>query len=130
LGKSTGLVHGHAWPSPELVKAKLLISAHNHPAVEFHDELGARTIEPAWLRCKLDPSKLPEKLRRAAGNSAPNLLVMPAFSELVTGAAVNRAVPKELIGPIFKSGAARIEDADVYLIDGTCLGAVRDLGKR
>ena len=127
LGKSIGLIHGHAWPSLELMKAKLLVSAHNHPAVKFRDELGARTIEPVWLKCKLDPSKLPKKLRGVAGNSVPKLLVMPAFSELVGGAAVNRAVPKELIGPIFKSGAARIEDAEVYLLDGTCLGRVRDL---
>ena len=130
LGKSVGLVHGHAWPSPELMKAKLLVSAHNHPAVEFRDELGARTIEPAWLRCKLNPSKLPKKLREAVEKSVPELLVMPAFSELIGGAAVNRAMPKELIGPIFKSEAAHIEDAEVYLLDGTCLGTVRDLDKR
>lgn len=127
LGKSIGLIHGHAWPSLELMKAKLLVFAHNHPAVKFRDELGARTIEPAWLKCKLDPSKLPKKLRVAAKNSAPELLVMPAFGELVGGAAVNRALPKELIGPIFKSGAARIEDAEVYLLDGTCLGLVKNL---
>jgi len=127
LGKSIGLVHGHAWPSPGLMKAKLLVSAHNHPAVEFRDELGARIVEPAWLRCKLNPSKLPKKLRVAAGDNVPELLVMPAFGELVGGAAVNQAVPKELIGPIFKSGAARIEDAEVYLLDGTCLGLVKNL---
>jgi len=129
LSKSIGLVHGHAWPSPELMKAKLLVSAHNHPAAEFRDELGARTIEPAWLRCKLNPLKLPKKLREATGTSAPELLVMPAFSELVGGAAVNRTVPKELIGPIFRSGAAHIEDAEVYLLDGTCLGTVRNLAR-
>ncbi len=127
FGISIGLVHGHAWPSPELMKAKLLVSAHNHPAVKFRDELGARTIEPVWLRCKLDPSKLPKKLQGAAKNSMPKLLVMPAFGELVGGAAVNQAVPKELIGPIFKSGAAIIEDAEVYLLDGTCLGLVKNL---
>jgi len=127
FGRSIGLIHGHAWPSPELMKAKLLVSAHNHPAVKFRDELGARTIEPAWLRCKLDTSKLPKKLRVAAGDSVPELLVMPAFGELVGGATVNQAVPKELIGPIFKSGAARIEDAEVYLLDGTCLGLVKNL---
>ena len=127
LGKSIGLIHGHAWPSLELMKAKLLVSAHNHPAVKFRDELGARTIEPAWLKCKLDISKLPKKLRVAVKNSAPELLVMPAFGELVGGAAVNRALPKELVGPIFKSGAARIEDAEVYLLDGTCVGLVKNL---
>ncbi len=127
FGKSIGLVHGHAWPPPELMRAKLLVSAHSHPAVEFRDGLGARTVEPAWLRCKLNPSKLPKKLRGSAGNSVPKLLVMPAFSELVGGAAVNRAVPEELIGPIFRSGAAHIADAEVYLLDGTCLGEVRNL---
>jgi len=127
LGKNVGLVHGHAWPSPDLMKAKLLVSAHNHPAVEFRDKLGARTIEPAWLRCKLNPAKLPKKLREATGKNAPELLVMPAFSELVGGAAVNRTMPKELIGPIFRSKVAVIDDAEVYLLDGTCLGKVKNL---
>ena len=127
--KRIGLMHGHTWPSPEVLNTKLLIAAHNHPAVEFRDELGARMIEPVWLRAKLDVTKFPKKLREGVKDKLPELLVMPAFSELVGGAAVNRGIPKELIGPMFKAGAVKLERAEAYLLDGTFLGEVRDLRK-
>ncbi|KUO41254.1 MAG: hypothetical protein AVW06_01565 [Hadesarchaea archaeon DG-33-1] len=122
-----GLIHGHTWPRPEVLKVAMLIAAHNHPAAEFRDELGARTIEPIWLRCKLEPKKFPDKLRGAIRDNGPELLVMPAFSELISGAAVNRAIPGELLGPMFKAGAVRLDDAEAYLLDGTFLGTVAAL---
>ena len=127
--KRVGLMHGHTWPSLELLDTELLIAAHNHPAVEFRDELGGRTIEPVWLRGRLDATKFPEKLREGIKGKLPELLVMPAFSELVGGAAVNRGIPKELIGPMFKAGAIKLDEAEVYLLDGTFLGEVRSLKK-
>ncbi len=131
LGKRrrVGLMHGHTWPSPEVLNTKLLITAHNHPAVEFHDELGGRIVEPIWLRAKLDASRFPKKLQKQIDHKLPELLVMPAFSELVGGAAVNRRIPKELIGPMFKAGAVKLDEAEAYLLDGTFLGRVRDLRK-
>ncbi len=131
LGKRRriGLMHGHTWPSPELLNTKLLVAAHNHPAVEFRDEIGGRTIEPIWLRAKLDASKFPKKVKGQIKGELPELLVMPAFNELVGGAAVNRRIPKELIGPMFKAGAVKLEKAEAYLLDGTFLGEVRDLRK-
>jgi len=128
--KRVGLMHGHTWPSPELLNTKLLVTAHNHPAIEFRDELGGRMVEPIWLRAKVDRSKFPKKLRGQIDGELPELLVMPAFSELVGGAAVNRGIPKELIGPIFKAGAVKLDKAEAYLLDGTFLGEVRDLRKR
>ena len=125
--KRVGLIHGHTWPSPEVLNTKLLTAAHNHPAVEFRDELGGRTIEPVWLRAKVDASKFPRKLQEQIESEPPELLVIPAFSELVGGAAVNRGMPKELIGPIFKSGAVKLDEAEAYLLDGTFLGKVFDL---
>jgi hypothetical protein len=127
--KRVGLMHGHTWPSPELLNAKLLVAAHNHPAVEFRDELGGRTVEPVWLRAKLDETKFPKKLREGIKNMLPELLVMPAFSDLVGGAAVNRTIPQELLGPMFKTGAVKLERAEAYLLDGTFLGIIRDLGR-
>lgn len=125
--KRVGLIHGHTWPRPEVLKVDMLIAAHNHPAAEFRDELGARTIEPVWLRCKLEPKKFPDKLRGAIKGNGPELLVMPAFSELISGAAVNRAIPGELLGPMFKAGAVRLDDAEAYLLDGIFLGTVAAL---
>lgn len=122
--KRVGLMHGHTWPSPALLDAELIVAGHNHPAIEFRDKLGGRTVEPIWLRAKLDIEKFPKKLQAHIKGTTPKLLVMPAFGELVGGAAVNREIPEELIGPMFKAGAVRLEEAEAYLLDGTFLGKV------
>jgi hypothetical protein len=126
LGKRRriGLMHGHTWPSPELLDTKLLVVAHIHPAIEFQDKFGARTVVPVWLRARLNAKKFPKKLQAKIKGDLPELLVMPAFGELVGGAAVNREIPKELIGPIFKAGAVKLNEAEAYLLDGTFLGKV------
>jgi putative SbcD/Mre11-related phosphoesterase len=131
IGKRSkvGLMHGHTWPSEKLLRTKLLVVAHNHPAVEFKDKLGARTVEPAWIKCKLEPSRFPDELRAAVKGDWPELLVMPAFSQMVGGAPVNKPIPDELLGPMFRAGAVRLEEAEVYLLDGTFLGTVGALRK-
>ncbi|MFH1821091.1 MAG: metallophosphoesterase [Methanobacteriota archaeon] len=127
--KRVGLMHGHTWPAPDVLGTELIITGHNHPAIEFRDELGGRTIEPIWLRAKLDPKKFPKKLIPFIKKSPPELLVIPAFSELVGGAAVNRGIPRELIGPMFKAGAVRLDEAEAYFLDGTFLGTIGGLRK-
>lgn len=122
-----GLMHGHTWPSAELMGADVILAGHNHPAVEFRDELGGRVVAPVWLRCTIDASELPPSLRKAVKRRTPKLVVLPAFGELVGGAPVNREMPDELIGPLFKSGAARISEAEAYMLDGTFLGRVKDI---
>ncbi len=127
--KRVGLMHGHTWPAPELLDTEMIIAGHNHPAIEFRDELGGRSIEPIWLRAKLNPRRFPKKLAPLLKAKTPELLVVPAFSELVGGAAVNHRIPRELIGPMFKAGAVRLEEAEAYLLDGTFLGKISALRK-
>lgn len=124
--KRIGLMHGHAWPSEGLLNTETIVIAHNHPAVEFRDELGGRLVEPVWLKCKLDSTNFPKDLREKMKRE-PNLLVMPAFGELVGGAPVNRTMPEELLGPMFKAGAVFLDEAEVYMLDGTYLGTVGEL---
>ncbi|MEM3402118.1 MAG: metallophosphoesterase [Candidatus Hadarchaeales archaeon] len=126
IGK-IGLVHGHAWPKPELFQTELLVTGHDHPAVEFRDSIGGRIFEKVWLRGKLNPKKMPKKFREAVGKKPPEFLVVPAFSELVGGTAVNGKLQKPLVGPFFKSGAVDLNRAEIYLLDGTFLGEVRIL---
>jgi hypothetical protein len=120
-------MHGHTWPSPELLDTKLLVAAHIHPAIEFRDKFGVRAIEPVWLRARLNAKKFPKKLQAQIKGDLPELLVMPAFGELVGGTAVNREIPEELIGPMFKAGAVKLDEAETYLVDGTFLGKVNRL---
>jgi len=124
VGGSIGLFHGHAWPSPEVMRCRTLVMGHAHPAVEIRNRYGGRIIEPVWLKVGLDISKLPDELKVGKDQK---LIVMPAFGEMVGGAPVNRKMPEELIGPIFRSGAADVREAEVYLLDGTPLGKVKDL---
>ncbi len=127
--KRIGLMHGHAWPDPKLLKTDTIVTGHNHPAIEFRDELGARMTEPVWMRYKIDSLKLPNKLQREIDGEGPEFLVCPAFSELISGATLNQRPPEEIPGPIFKSGAAKTNEAEIYLLDGTFLGTLGTLKK-
>ncbi|MCD6248668.1 MAG: metallophosphoesterase [Hadesarchaea archaeon] len=128
--KKIGLMHGHTWPKPELLGADLIITGHNHPAIEFRDDLGGRVIEPVWMYYKILPSNLPKRLQSAVKGEPPRFLVVPAFNELISGAAVNRSIPHELLGPIFKSGCADLPRAEIYLLDGTFLGTLENIKKK
>jgi len=127
--RKIGLMHGHTWPSPELIKAETIIAGHNHPAVEFKDRMGGRIIAPVWLNSSIDVDRLPPSLKKLVRKRSPKLIVLPAFGELVGGAPVNREMPEELIGPMFKSGAARVDESEAYMLDGTLLGKVKNITK-
>lgn len=121
-----GLLHGHTWPSGDLWGAEVLVCAHSHPAVEFRDPLGGRVVAPVWLRGELDTSLLPPGRRKGVEGSR-RVIVLPAFGELVGGYAVNGPSSEELLGPLFRCGAVRMEEMEAFLLDGTYLGKVRDL---
>lgn len=121
-----GLLHGHAWPAPELLRGEVLIMGHNHPVIEFKDELGGRVKELAWVRTRLIPENLPEDLKKEIDNGGPEVMIVPAFSKLVGGGAVNREIPEKLLGPLFRSGGVDLEGAEVHLLDGTFLGRLGD----
>lgn len=113
-----GLVHGHTWPSNEVMACETLIMAHNHPTVMFRDGVGRQMTEPCWLRgsFQVDSNdrylKLPERF-----------VLVPAFNRMLGGSPIN-TLDDELLGPIMNSGLLNLDDARIYLLDGI------DLGKR
>jgi len=124
-----GLVHGHAWPDPELFQAETIIMAHSHPTIKFRDELGGRVIEPAWIKTRLKPDNLPKEHQEQVEGKGPKITIIPAFSKLVGGGVINEKIPEELLGPLFKAEAIELEKAKIHLLDGTFLGELRDLRK-
>lgn len=122
-----GLLHGHAWPSEDLLKAEVLVMGHNHPMIEFRDDLGGRAKEPAWIKTRLKLDNLPEDLREQVEGEGPEVMIVPAFSNLVGGGAFNREIPEDLLGPLFNSDAVDLEGAEVHLLDGTFLGELENL---
>ena len=61
------------------------------------------------------------------GKDVPELIIIPSFNELCGGVAFNESLDDDLLGPLFSSGAVDIDNAQVYLLDGTCLGALRHI---
>jgi len=150
LWKRFGLFHGHAWPAPEILGCQTLILGHLHPAVTLRDVLGYRLTRPAWVMAGCNVSKLVEGTLKAAGvhgkvkpqkllfekfgvkPSAKKCVFVPPFNDFLGGRPVNSKRIEEThagegLGPILRSGAVDLEDAEVHLLDGTYLGRVRQL---
>jgi len=128
------LTHGHAWPSPDFLNAKRVLSAHRHPVIEFRDRLGYVWRERVWVRTGLKKAAIKDRFKKdiSPKTSVPELVMMPAFNGMVGGSALNRKKqdfrlkrrPTPL-GPLLK--AAKTAGARVYLLDGTYLGELDKL---
>jgi putative SbcD/Mre11-related phosphoesterase len=113
-----GFIHGHRKPNKEVMQCEQVVIGHTHPTVMITDRLGYRMFEQCWLRSIPLSDKLLEKYPMSR---TLQILIMPAFNPLCGGIAVNR---DPLLGP-FKS-LIDIENAEVYLLDGSSLGKVKD----
>ena len=114
-----GFVHGHRWPKKEIMQCQQVISGHTHPTIMLTDRLGYKTYESCWLRGNFIKNKLKE---RYPDSNNPNVIIMPAFNPLCGGNAANK---DDLVGPVGK--ITDVKNAQVYLLDGTDLGLVKDI---
>jgi putative SbcD/Mre11-related phosphoesterase len=145
-----GLLHGHAWPTPEMLGCETLILGHLHPAITLRDAMGYRITKTAWITAPCEPKKLLVGSLKAEGISVKenplkvlgerfhtNLAVtrcvfVPPFNDFLGGRPVNSARLEdkhadEGLGPLLRSGAVDMDEAEVHLLDGTYLGRVRQL---
>jgi putative SbcD/Mre11-related phosphoesterase len=113
-------VHGHAWPSPEVMGARTLLMGHNHPTLLFPDRLGPRTYERCWVRAPFiaDHPRYQEHPK--------DLVLVPAFNEFSGGTPMNER-GRRYLGPILRSGMVGMERAQVYLLNGTYLGRLEGM---
>jgi putative SbcD/Mre11-related phosphoesterase len=116
-----GFVHGHTWPSPEVMSKKILIMAHNHPAVVFEDNLHTNQTERCWVRCRFRESANQRYLELP-----DEVIIVPALNRNLGGSPINFEEPK-LLGPFFSQDLIDLDEARVYLMDGVYLGKVGDL---
>lgn len=115
-----GFIHGHRWPDLEVMKSSYIVLGHTHPIVMLKDRLGFKTYEQCWLR---GPFKNEILLKKYPGAQISMLsLVLPAFNPLCGGIAVNE---DGIIGPL--SSVMDIDRTEVFLLEGTHLGIVKDL---
>lgn len=115
------LLHGHAWPSPDIMGAPVVVTCHNHPAVLLVDELGHRHKEAAWIRAPFTPAA---RERYPMLPEGAQLIVMPAFNELTGGTAFNAPEGERLLGPLFGNRLVDVDEARVWTVDGVDLGTI------
>lgn len=129
-----GYFHGHTWPSPEILAASHVVTAHNHPTIRFTDAFGYSLVESAWIKTRFNLDILKAHFgnldfENPAQWADPELFIMPAFNELCGGVPFNESTQEELLGPAFSSGGIKLEASEVYLLDGTRLGLLRNIRK-
>jgi len=148
---NVGLFHGHAWPAPELLGCRSLITGHVHPMVAFRDPMGFRITRQVWIKAPCDGERLAKSLLEHLGvkvdsNSSlvlrdqfkvrprvSQVFIMPSFNEFLGGQPINErklgknAKSRAFIGPVLRSGSINLADAEIYLLDGTFLGTVNQL---
>lgn len=115
-----GYVHGHTWPSEEVMGCKTLIMAHEHPAVMFRDGVGKQTTEPCWIRGQFISGggrfeRYPE-----------SFVIIPAFNRMLGGSPMNVNNGK-FLGPLVDEQFIDLQNAHMYLLDGIDLGKRSDL---
>ena len=145
-----GFFHGHKWPSPTLLNCKTLVMGHVHPVVVFRDPSGFRINRQVWVKAKCHTEQLSKTLLeknkiKIEGTteatvkkhygftpSSAEVLLMPSFNDFLGGRAINETRSgvegqASMIGPMLRSGIMDMDEAEVYLLDGTYLGTLNQL---
>ncbi len=114
-----GLAHGHAWPSEEAIASRNLVIGHSHFTYEMRDSMGSRSREAVWVTADYDVAELMEGAGYTSeAKGKGRLTVMPPFNRLVGGQPINRSKSFQF-GPVLSSRSVSLEDADIFLTDGT-----------
>ncbi len=150
---NVGFFHGHKWPSPALLKCRILVMGHLHPVVVFRDPAGFKITSQVWVKAKCDTNQLSKVLlqkQRIKIEGTPEetvekyydfkpktcqLFIMPSFNDFLGGRPINLTNPtregktRTMIGPVLRSEAVDLSNSEIYLLDGTYLGTLNQLRK-
>ena len=120
------LIHGHAWPDPQVLEADLIIMGHLHPMVSLRTDVGSVVRRKVWLYLRGDKGVLAKKLGASSRRRGKiDLIVMPAFNPILTGLSVNTLLPKDKLWPLVRSGAFDLDSGEAITLRGERLGNVK-----
>ena len=121
--KNFAFTHGQAWLSQSALDAEYIFMGHIHPMVEFWTD-SIRTTEHCWVRCKINKKVLEKKYGRKC--NLKEAIIVPTFNHLTGGVAFNSKTFKPS-DPMIRSGAIDLKTAEIFLLDGTYLGNLKNL---
>jgi hypothetical protein len=121
------MVHGHMWPSEDAMSRRWVLAGHNHMAVRITDKNKGIYFEKAWLvakpNLKLALVRYPKMEKRA------ELVVFPAFNDLITGIAANEKIDNNF-SPMFRNGVFDYKNGTLFSLMGDVLGTPKHLARK
>lgn len=121
-----GFFHGHGWPGKNLMKCDYLFIGHMQPGVEFRDKFGHKIVQQVWVKGKLD-KKVVKKHYKISETGELNYIIIPAFNSLLGSGIVNAKPRKEYMTSFVANKVMKIDESEVFMLDGTKLGKVKEL---
>ncbi|MFW9957466.1 MAG: metallophosphoesterase [Candidatus Odinarchaeota archaeon] len=140
--EKVSLIHGHAWPTPDLLDASLFVMGHSHPSVSRFHTVSSSNIGrdnrrryagsvPVILHSKLNKNCVRQNLGvlEIPNDKYAKLVTLPSFNKIVTGIAINSPNSK-LPGPFFDNSCVNLIESEAFSIDGLFLGSIGWLRER
>jgi metallophosphoesterase superfamily enzyme len=123
---------------------------HLHPVVVFRDPAGFKITRQVWVKAKCNITQLSKTLLqknriKIEGTAeatvekhysfkpqATQVFMVPSFNDFLGGRAINETRPDkegqaQMVGPILRSNVVDMDNAEIYLLDGTYLGTLKHL---
>ncbi len=121
-------LHGHRWPSDNAMKEKFLFAGHNHIAIGIEDRSGGYYNQKAWLTARFSRKYGLEKYPHA--NRGIQLVVLPAFNDLIIGMPLGRLPQDKNLSPLFRNKIFDYKSAMVYGLRGERIGRAGSIKNR
>ncbi|MBI2545281.1 MAG: metallophosphoesterase [Candidatus Aenigmarchaeota archaeon] len=112
--KKYGFLHGHAWPSKNIIECEYLFMGH----------MQYISRQLVLLKGKLNKDEIKKKYK-VKRTGKLNVVILPAFNQFVGSMNVMKKYSK---GP-FSNEVLNMDKMRVYLLDGTYLGILKDIKK-
>jgi putative SbcD/Mre11-related phosphoesterase len=140
-----GLFHGHSWLGKKLLECSTLLMGHTHPTVLLYDFLGYRMSTQVWIKAQCSTETLTAeylKAKKIKAEETPlgatrkrlnktqktkQLIIIPCFNNFLGGRPMNKSTKRRYMGPLLRSGAVNIDQAEALLLDGSYLGTISQL---
>ena len=118
--------HGHEWPSENFLNCSHVLLSHVHPVFEFKDKFGYKVTRPVWLKIKVKKNNFFKKYKTNKLGKI-EIILIPSFNKLLGGFPINNANSEENIAPIFRNNIIDLKNSEIYLLDGTYLGKLKNI---
>ncbi|MDE1856217.1 MAG: hypothetical protein KGH49_03215 [Candidatus Micrarchaeota archaeon] len=109
------LLHGNALPSDDAMRKRYIITGHMHPALFVGGEK-----RKVWLI-----SRLGKKSAAYKHGKETELIIAPAFNDLIVGSAIDRRTKAR--HPLFKNDVFDFGTTKVFGLDGDLIGKIDGL---